>query len=577
MVPPIGPSIASTSGTAPVEGDDVASAERERIRRAADLLLFCVRPGEPGNDEQARALLAQSLNWADVVRVAHRHGVLARLYRFLASGAPATVPPQLMEQLGRFADAQGARGADLAGEIQRLSARFAECGLRLLFLRCASVLGLFGGDPRWRRPDELDVLVVGEAQKVRQVLAAEGYEPEFDLTDSQAAALAHARGAQAFRHPNGVRLQLHVSHLAPPYLPLNFDPEQLWERRRRAIVGEAGSVDCLSPEDLVVLMCVQGSVHFWDRLVWIEDLAWLAASAGIDWTVVMNRAESARVQRPVLLGLLLASELLGAPISDDAVQRAARDAAVQKLAANVRRRLQLAEPERMTELARASFRLQLQGRVFDRLAYCAAFAFQPDLDDFRAVSVPDSLFFLYHVVRPLRLLSVLAGRALGRRAWAPFVPSPLPVVERMLEVADIRPSDVLFDLGCGDGRIVVEAAARYGVRAVGVDLDPSLIARARANARARGVEHLTSFVQGDAMDVDLADATVVTLWTVPDLNLQLRPRLTRDLKPGARLVSHGFDMGDWAPDRTELVPNDEDFATVYRWTIAGPPAVPGSS
>lgn len=144
-----------------------------------------------------------------------------------------------------------------------------------------------------------------------------------------------------------------------------------------------------------------------------------------------------------------------------------------------------------------------------------------------------------------------------------YVPTPMPVVNKMLEMAEVKAGNLLYDLGCGDGRIVVTAAKEHGARGIGIDLDPTRIAEANANARAAGVTDRTRFMVADLFETNLADADVVTLYLLPELNLKLRPRLWRQLKIGTRIVSHDFRMGDWAPERTEQVGN----ATIYRWTI----------
>ena len=134
---------------------------------------------------------------------------------------------------------------------------------------------------------------------------------------------------------------------------------------------------------------------------------------------------------------------------------------------------------------------------------------------------------------------------------APFVPTPQDVVDRMLELAGVGASDVVYDLGCGDGRIVITAAREYGARGVGIDIDPQRIAEANANAEAEGVQHLVRFIEQDAMTVDVSDATVVTLYLLSSSNLKLRPLLTEQLAAGARIVSHAFSMGDWSADQVD--------------------------
>lgn len=167
------------------------------------------------------------------------------------------------------------------------------------------------------------------------------------------------------------------------------------------------------------------------------------------------------------------------------------------------------------------------------------------------------------------LIAVAApAQASEREPDVNYIPTPQHVVDDMLRLVDLRKEDVLYDLGSGDGRIPITAAARYGIRAIGIDIDPVRIDEAEANARERGVERLVSFRQEDLFQADFSDATVVTLYLFPDLNLKLRPRLLATLKPGTRIVSHRFDMGDWPAEKTLTIGD----TVVYFWTVPTPTA-----
>jgi SAM-dependent methyltransferase len=153
---------------------------------------------------------------------------------------------------------------------------------------------------------------------------------------------------------------------------------------------------------------------------------------------------------------------------------------------------------------------------------------------------------------------------------APYVPTPQEVVDRMLQLGGVGKADVVYDLGCGDGRIPITAAKRFGARGVGVDIDPQRIAEANANAKKDGVTHLVTFRLQDAMTTDVSDATVVTLYLLSASNLKLRPLLTKQLKPGARIVSHSFSMGDWQPDKVDtFVDTSGTTRTLYLWKTDG--------
>jgi SAM-dependent methyltransferase len=148
-----------------------------------------------------------------------------------------------------------------------------------------------------------------------------------------------------------------------------------------------------------------------------------------------------------------------------------------------------------------------------------------------------------------------------------YVPTPHHVVAEMLRLVALKPTDVVYDLGCGDGRVVITAAKQYSARGVGIDIDPKRIKDSRANARQAGVVNRVKFLQQDLFETDIREATVVTLYLLPQLNRQLIPKLLSDLQPGTRVVSHDFDMGDWHPDKVIYVRGSSYEHTVYYWVI----------
>jgi SAM-dependent methyltransferase len=149
----------------------------------------------------------------------------------------------------------------------------------------------------------------------------------------------------------------------------------------------------------------------------------------------------------------------------------------------------------------------------------------------------------------------------------PYVPTPQRVVDEMLKMAAVKEGDVVYDLGCGDGRIVVTAAQKFGATGMGVDIDPKRIRESKANAEKAGVTDKVKFERGDLFKLDLSPASVVTMYLLPNINLKLRPKLFQQLKPGTRIVSHAFDMGEWEPEKTVKVSVDNSDYTLYYWTI----------
>jgi ubiquinone/menaquinone biosynthesis C-methylase UbiE len=185
-------------------------------------------------------------------------------------------------------------------------------------------------------------------------------------------------------------------------------------------------------------------------------------------------------------------------------------------------------------------------------------------------------------IRQIARYTTLLVILINVSAWAqdpiPFVPTTMPVVDRMLELAEVKRDDILYDLGCGDGRIVIQAAKKYGTRGVGIDLDPQRVAEAREKAKEEGVSHLVEFRAEDGTQTDISKATVVTLYMFKWFNNAIRPKLQK-LKPGSRVVAHDYDIDGWEP--TQVVnleptkdPGIERYHTLYLWKVGTTPPAP---
>ncbi len=172
-------------------------------------------------------------------------------------------------------------------------------------------------------------------------------------------------------------------------------------------------------------------------------------------------------------------------------------------------------------------------------------------------------FLLPVIILPGTQATNLQSETPVREPDVVYVPTPYFVVYNMLKLAQPGPTDMVYDLGCGDGRILIEAVKLYGARGVGLDIDPERIAESRANAKAAGVADRVRFRLQDLFEADISESSVVTLYLLPELNLKLRPKLWKELAVGTRIVSHGYPMGDWVPDQVNLVTGHP----IYLWTI----------
>ncbi len=172
----------------------------------------------------------------------------------------------------------------------------------------------------------------------------------------------------------------------------------------------------------------------------------------------------------------------------------------------------------------------------------------------------------------LLMMAIVALRPISLLAQegkiVPYVPTPQEVVDRMLELAQVKKGDVVYDLGSGDGRIVVTAAKKYGVKAIGFEIDPQRIKESHENIKKAGVENLVEIRQQDIRTVDLAPASVLTMYLLPEVNLMIRPNIWKQMKPGSRVVSHDFDMAEWKPLKTEHIKDASNWDhTLYLWHV----------
>lgn len=546
-------------------------------RPEVELLLCCARTRLPAAlAERVRSLAAGDLDWSYLLWLARSHRVLPLLCRHLQAICPDALPEAIARQLASYARALAQHNLLQTAELLRLVRVFSSEGIRAVPFKGPMLAVTAYGDLSLRQFADLDLLIGSEdVIGAARLLAVRGYQPQYAFAPGQQAALIRFQHAHLFVSADReYHVDLHWSAMADGFVPLP-DPGRPGAPLQQVTLANT-PVWTIPPAELLLILCLHGSKHHWERLAWICDMAELiGANPALDWGWLQARAQELGSRRMVALGLLLAGDLLAAPIPAEVRRWADADAAVRPLVARVHRRL--AREAGSGGWREHLFIFSLRERLRDKLRFACTRAVTPTVADIDLVRLPPSLTFLYYLLRPV---SLIVRRGLGAllrdRSISPFAPVPRAVAERMLGLAGVGPTDVVCDLGCGDGQIVVTAAKQYGARAIGYDLDPSLLALARANAAREGVQHLVTFIQQDMLAADLSQATVVTSYLPQEANLQLQPMLRRRLRPGTRLVSCDSDMGDWMPSRTVLTPHAGaiDY-TLYLWQIGEPQAVGG--
>lgn len=390
-------------------------------RPEAELLLCCARIStESERAARIRALLQKELDWPYLLSTALPHGMRPLLYWHLNSTCPEAVPKGVLDQLRDYFQENARRNLFLTGELLRLLRLFEAQGIPVVPYKGPTLAALVYGNVALRQFADLDILVHRrDVPRAKELLVSAGYQPEYRLTDAQEAAFLQYACEHPFTRSDGAStVELHWE-LTERFLSFPLDTERLWERLEPISLG--GKVTpTFSPEDLLLILCVHGSKHCWERLAWIRDVAGLIqAHQEMDWERVAQQADRLGGSRMLSLGLLLARDLLGAALPERISQRIQADPVARSLAAEARARLFSeadGRPGVFEESMFHPFHIKMRERARDRARYCIRLAVTPNVADWKLLSLPPLLSPLYYVLRPVRL----AGKY-GRRVIKRFV------------------------------------------------------------------------------------------------------------------------------------------------------------
>lgn len=383
-------------------------------RPEIELLLCCAHTDwNPLRDDRIRELLRQEIDWTYLLRTAGRHRIASLLYRSLNASYKDVVPKDIMGLLRAHFHANSQRNLLLAGSLLEILDALEQRQIPAIPYKGPVLATVAYGNLALREFGDLDVLVrKDDAMKAREVLSALGYNPPYRMTRAQEAASLKYDRQYTLMRDDGCVVELHWT-VTPRAIYFLLDPEYLWKRAERVALG-GRTVASFSPEDLLLILCVHGSAHLWERVGWICDIAELVrVLRNVDWERLLERASALNSKRMLLLGLVLASDLLAADLPERVLREARANAEVKALAAEVHRRLFSEDPgarELFEGSARWWFHFRMIERLQDKLRYCIHRATTPTLSDWELVQMPIVLFPCYPLLRPMRL-----GGKFGRR------------------------------------------------------------------------------------------------------------------------------------------------------------------
>jgi hypothetical protein len=368
-----------------------------------ELLLRLARPGfNVAQAERVLQLLRDDLDWDYLIALVDRHGVIPLFAHNLDSLSTGLVPVQVLANLRNYNQENTRHSLFLTAELCRLMELLQAHGIRAVPFKGPTLALRAYGDVALREFSDLDILVRRQdVLKVRKLLVGEGFKPTPELTSAQEAALLRFDCAYNFTNDKNIVFDLHWNFAAPHSFALDING--LWDRLETVTIA-GKQLPTVLVEDLLLILCLHGFTHFWERLGWICDVAGLIElHKDIDWESVVNNTTKQGGRRILSLGLVLAGELLEAPIPAEVLQIAQKDAVVRELAEDLKRRLFAETASASGIIDGALLQLRMRERKRDRIGFGLRLAATPRVYDWMLVPLPNRLFFLYYFLRPLRL------------------------------------------------------------------------------------------------------------------------------------------------------------------------------
>jgi hypothetical protein len=400
------------------------------LRPEAELLVCCARTCYDSQTiERIKALLDEEIDWVYLIRLMLAHGMLPLLYTGLRQVCPEAVHPSTMDQLRRQYEASTNRNAFMTEELITILELFETHGIVAAPFKGPALAAFAYADLSLRQFGDLDILVKKEdVFKASELLASRFYEPQSKLTDAEREAHLLSKYVFSFLNPNNrISVELHWG-ITPKYFSFPIKMDELWQRLGTvSLAGEI--VPSLPPEKLLLILCVHGSKHHWERLAWICDIAeMIRVHKEMDWDSILREADRLGVKRMLCLGLFLAGDLLGAEFPEKVSKQIRSDLVITKLAACVRKRLfeDAGVPVESAEIPVSKdglmmslihFHLRSRERLRDRIRYClhlGRLTISPTKKDRVILRLPESLSFLYYLSRPVRLVAEYGFRPFMR-------------------------------------------------------------------------------------------------------------------------------------------------------------------
>jgi len=512
-----------------------------------------------------KLLESKGINWDSFLRKAYSNKVLPLLYFHFKSINSDLIPLHYLSVLASHCERTVKSNLLLTSELLKI--------LRLLKTENICVVPFKGPilttsiykNLSLRDFCDLDLLInEDDFCKVKNILKKDGYEPEFKFSKWQEESFLKYHYESMFKNTKDTHLDIHW-RVVPTYFNETLKSNELInDSVEIELFGE--KIRTLSPEDMLIVLCFNGAKDSWRELKMLTDVAELIQSCDLQWEKVLQKSKKLKVEKILALGVVLANSLYQVQIPEEVLIKVQTDSSIKLLAEKVCSSMFNGTPQFVNIKQQSLFHLKVLDNYFQKIKYCIDFTLTPTIGDWQFLSLPKYFSWLYCFIRPIRLIKKYLLKFFRSGKLVGFVSTHKDIVEQMLEFAEVGEDDVIYDLGCGDGRFIIAAAKKYGCKGVGIDIDPENIKNACSNAKKEGVEKLTTFLQADALGVDISEATVVILFLPPSV---VKAKFKKELKPETLILSYGnYYFKGCTPFKTKITaaPSGSMYL-LYLWKV----------
>lgn len=390
------------------------------IRYEDHLLLCCARTClDSEKAERMKNLLQKEIDWPYLVKMALRHGLIPLLHRNLKTTQPDAVPTKILDQLRKYFLANASRNLLLNRELVRLLHLFETHGILAVPHKGPALASSIYGDVTLRQFTDLDILVKpNDIQRAGELITSIGYQPQFQLTANNLEPYLRSQNELSFTRNNGGNSRIIIElqwEIAPRYFNSQIVSQYLWKSIEHTPPNKELGFRTLPPEIELMMICIHGTKDLWTKLLWICDVAELIRSSKeLNWDWVAELSHSLGSRRMLFLGLFLARDLLDASIPGVIAQQAELDPMVKRLATQVRQRLFNGSTGSSSILKNSLFHLKAREHLKDRVKYCIRLGMATTPGDWSLIKLPKSLFPLYYIIRPIRLMGKYGAGMIGR-------------------------------------------------------------------------------------------------------------------------------------------------------------------